>query len=163
MPRRLSYQFSRPANTTTYAANDLVANATSLEQVDAMYWPTSCVTGQGTISRVRVYKSSTTDVNAIFRLHIYEAEPTPSNGDNGAYAIATARYHIGSVECDMSGDAHAGTVGLSKAFSIQGGITFDIAGGATNPQRKLWGLLEAMSDYAPASEEVFIVELETMN
>jgi len=160
MPRRLSAQFNRPANTTAYASGDLVANSATAASVVGLYWATSSVSGQGTISRVRLYKSGPSATNANFRIHFYSAEPDVTNGDNGVFAIDTARYHLGTVDCDMSSGAHSGTVGLSEVFAITGGLTFDITGGAGNRERRLYAFIEAQAAYTPASEETFIVELE---
>ena len=50
--------FTRPANTTQYAANDLVANSTTAGSVVPLSFPTNQIRLQGIIRRVRLYKSA---------------------------------------------------------------------------------------------------------
>jgi hypothetical protein len=129
MPMTSSASFTRPANTTAYADGDLVANSATAASVVPLTFTTSRVVGQGTIARVRLYKSNPSATNANFTLHLFTSDPgVPTNGDNGALGIASAAGHIGSVECDMTSGGLAGTAGLSKAFSITNGITFDLTG-----------------------------------
>lgn len=83
---RPSASFVRPADTTAYAVGDLVANNTSAGSVT----PMSFTVGRdadsgGMIRRIRLRKTGTSVSNALFRLHLYSASPTPSNGDNGAW------------------------------------------------------------------------------
>ena len=163
MPMTSTASFARPANTTAYADGDLVANDTTAANVNPLTFTTSRVVGQGTIARVRLYKSGPTATNANFTLHLFTSDPgDPTNGDNGAFGIASAAGHIGSVDCDMTTGGLAGTAGLSKAFSITNGITFDLTGTASG-ERRLYGLIEANAAYTPASGETFSATLEIMN
>jgi hypothetical protein len=109
---RASAQFNRPADTTAYADGDLIANSATAGSVAALTFTTSRIVGQGTISRVRFYKSQNTATNAQFTLHLFLEEPDVTNGDNGAFAIDTARNHIASIACDLSTGGLAGTAGL---------------------------------------------------
>ena len=159
MPMRASDDFTRPANTTAYAASDLVANSTTAGSVEPLTFTTSRVVGQGTISAIRLYKSAASATNANFTLHLFTTAPTVTNGDNGAFAIDTARYHVGTIDCDMTTGGVSGTTGLSKRFTITNGITFDLSA-ANNRERRLYGFLVANAAYTPASGETLLVELE---
>lgn len=164
MPAIATASFTRPANTTAYADGDLIANDTTAADVAPLVWTTSRLVGQGTIARVRAYKSGPTATNANFTVHLFNADPgTPTNGDNGAIGVASAANHIGSVDCDMTSGGFAGTVGLSKAFEITNGITFDLTTSQTPGERRLWGLIEANAAYTPESGETISVTLEIMN
>jgi hypothetical protein len=163
MPMISTASFTRPANTTAYADGDLVANNATAASVVPLKFTTSRVVGQGTIARVRLYKSAASATNANFTLHLFSADPgVPTNGDNGAFGIASAEDHIGSVDCDMTTGGLAGTAGLSKAFAITNGLTFDLTG-ATSGERRLYGLLVAKAAYTPASGETLSVTIEIMN
>jgi hypothetical protein len=76
--------FTRPADTTAYAAGDLVANSTVAGSV---VLDTVAVARNNdeafTLLRCRLQKSGTTITNASFRVHVYSAAPTFTNGDNG--------------------------------------------------------------------------------
>ncbi len=162
MPTTATDSFTRPADTTAYAAADLVANSTTASSVVPLTFKTSKLLGQGTISRVRLYKSATSATNANFTLHLFTVSPVPANGDNGALVTSTVANMIGSVDCDMTTGGQAGTVGLFKAFAVDNGITFDLSN-INAGERRLYGLLEANAAYTPASGEVFTVTLELMN
>jgi len=163
MPTVSKSSFTRPGNTTAYTSGDLVADNTVAASVTPLIWTTSKVVGQGTIMRVRFYKSDPTATNANFTVHIFSAAPgTPSNGDNGAIGIASALYHIASVACDLTTGGFPATAGLSKQFTVTNGITFDQTNTAAG-ERRLWGLIEAKAAYSPADSEVFEVGLEIVN
>ena len=153
-----SANFTRPADTTQYAAADLVANSTTAGSVVPMSWTaTRVAAGSGSIRRARLKKSGTTITAASFRLHLYAASPTIANGDNGAWSTTQSTY-LGSVDLDMSGTA--GRVFSDGAEVIAAPnhgteINFVLASGST-----IYGLLVAVGTYTPASAEVFTCELE---
>jgi len=159
MPMRAYDDFTRPADTTAYADGDLIANSTTAGSVTPLTFTTSRVVGQGTISAIRMYKSGPTATNFNVTLYLFTASPTVTNGDNGALAVSTALYHIGSIDCDCTTGGLAGTVGLSKRFTITNGITFDLSA-ANSGERRLYGLLMANAAYTPVSGETFRVDLE---
>lgn len=161
MPMTSTASFTRPADTTAYTSGDLVANSTTAGSVVPLEFRTSRVIGQGTIARIRLYKSNPTATNASFVVHLFTAAPVVANGDNGALSISTAANHIGSIACDMTSGGLAGTVGLSEGYPIDSGITFDLT--AVPSERRLYGLIEAAAGYTPASGETFSVTLEIMN
>lgn len=144
---------TRPADTTQYGANDLVANSTTAGSVVPMQFGVSKVIGgRGKIFRVRLFKDAETTTAASFKLHLFSASPTVSNGDNGAYAVTSVANYIGAVAIDMSSSATATTTDLWKDGSCA--LGFEVRDGA------LYGLLEAIGAYAPASGEVFTVTLD---
>lgn len=87
----VSAVLTRPANTTAYAANDLVASSTTAGSVVV---PSVSVMrlagGSGTIPKVTLFSSHTTGLSGISMLvRFWSAAPTYTNGDHGAYAVAT--------------------------------------------------------------------------
>jgi hypothetical protein len=86
-----SLVLTRPADTNAYAANDLVANSTTAGSVVV---PSVSVMrlagGSGTIPKVTLFSNHTTGLSGIsMTVHLWSAAPTYTNGDNGAYAVAT--------------------------------------------------------------------------
>lgn len=154
-----SANFTRPADTTAYASGDLVANSTTAGSVTPLTFTlgNSFGAGQFRLTRARIIKSGTTATNATFRLHLYEASPVPTNGDNGAWLTTKAANYLGNIDmaamfafsdgCASFGAAAAGSELMLK-----------LSAGAT-----VYGLLEARAAYTPASGEVFTVILEELD
>lgn len=155
-----SYSFSRPANTTQYAQNELVANSATAGSVAPMRFSVEGLRGKGRVVRAVVFTDNEAVTTATFNLHLFSRAPVPTNGDNGAFAVSTAEYFIGTVACDLATGAFVTTTDKAKGFVITGGLGFDKLrddqGGA------IYGLLETASGatYTPASGETFKVTLE---
>ena len=151
----LSSNFTRPSNTTQYASGDLVANSTTAGSVT----PLSYTIGgkqEGYVKRAKVKKSDTSTTNASFRLHLYDASPTCSNGDNGAWLTTNSSY-LGSIDI---------TVDKAFADAAQGEGVPAVGSEVAIPNgtdQIIYGLLEARAAYTPASAEVFTVILELYN
>jgi hypothetical protein len=79
--------FARPNDTTAYGVGDLVANSTTAGSVVPMQIPlgNQFPNGMTRLTRARLIKSGTGVANASFRIHLYETQPTPANGDNAAW------------------------------------------------------------------------------
>jgi hypothetical protein len=152
-----SANFTRPADTTTYAVGDLVANSTTAGLVVPMQFTVGRVAaGSAMIRRVKLLKTGTTLTNANFRLHLYRSAPTPSNGDNGAWLTGHSGY-LGAFDlaCDraFTDGAHG-----ASGFPLNGSeMSVKLASGTL-----IYGLLEARGAYIPISGEVFTIELETL-
>lgn len=154
--------FTRPNDTTAYASGDLVANSVTAGSVVPMAFPLSFSsgTGQTRITRARFAKSGTTATLSAFRLHLYEASPVCTNGDNGAWLTTKAANYLGNIDgptvlfafsdgCALSGAAPAGSEMILRLSS----------GNAST----IYGLLEARAAYVPAANEVFTITLECMD
>ncbi|MCA1199143.1 hypothetical protein K9B35_14290 [Sphingomonas sp. R647] len=153
--RRVRAAFTRLANTTQYAAGDLVANhATAGSVVPLEISPGARFPGgAGTITAVSIDKSSVTLTDAEFKVHLFDQAPGVTNGDNGPFAITNGRAkgYIGSV---------AVVVGQALGDGSQGRASCDIIFDTTKPNSKLYALIEATDTYTPASAEEFGVTLE---
>ena len=84
-PFSISDSFDRPADTTTYAANDLVADNTTAGSVTALSFD---LDQRGPhngfiITSVRLSKDGTGTTADDFIVHLFTADPTVANGDNG--------------------------------------------------------------------------------
>jgi len=155
-----SASFTRPADTTAYAANDLIANSTTAGSVTPMSFSVARLgCGQGRIMRIRLFSDNEAVTLATFSLHLFNASPTVTNGDNGAFAVATARTFLGTVAADMATGSFVTTTDKMKAFAVSPENPFDLKN-ASNVERRIFGLLMAGAGYTPASGELFEVTLE---
>lgn len=151
------YSFTRPADTTQYASGDIVANSTTAASITPLSFAVGAVGASGIIRAVRLYKSATGVTAASFRVHLFTASPgTPTNGDNGAYGIASVADYLDTVAVDLSSGAQAGgTTGVSKrSAAIAIGFKLPVI------SDKLYSLIDVQGTYTPASGETFRVTLE---
>jgi len=160
----LKASFTRPANTTQYTANDLVAGSASVVAGNTVEIP-NAVKHPGEAFRLDVVRLRKTDISltaASFRIHLFRAVPTWTVGDNGAggaitaLAVSSLADHIGYVDVTMdraSVTASGGAYG--KANPSVGAITISPLVGTS-----IYVAVQATSTYTPASAEVFTIELE---
>lgn len=91
---------TRPANTTAYAINDLVANNATAGSVTPLSFTIS--PSAAVIRRLRVkFSDETVAVPPTIRVWLFDASPTVTNGDNGVFA-ATLTNSIGYVDVDLA-------------------------------------------------------------
>lgn len=150
-----SYSFNKVSGTTAYDANDLIANHATAGSVVPMSFGLKGIGGSGIIRGLRLFKSGTATTQASFKVHLFESAPTPANGDNGAFGIATADGYLDGVAVDMTSGAQAGTAGLYERI---GGLAIGFSIPTINS--KLYGLLQAIGTYTPTSSETFKITLE---
>lgn len=149
--------FTRPANTTAYAVGDLLSDNTTAGSVTPLKFSMNGLGRSGMVRRVRMHKTTNTTMAATFNLHLFDAPPTVTNGDNAAFAVASnLSSWLGKVAIDMTSGALAGASAgcshVSAAVAI--GVCKPTGGGV------VYGLLEVAGIYAPGSAEVFTVSLE---
>lgn len=166
VPFRLeSSNFTRPANVTAYASGQLVANNTTPGSVVPLSWSIHRnPSGSVRIKRAKIKKSTNGLTGAAFRLHLYTASPTVTNGDGGVW-LSTESGYLGFID-----------VTIDKAFSDGGGAAanhgapvytniIDLLVRLTGTKGiasevKIYGLLEARGAYTPGNAEVITVSLE---
>jgi len=160
----LKGSFTRPADTTQYAANDLVAGSTSVLAGNTIEI-VNAVQHLGEAFRLDVVRLRKTNISltaASFRVHLFRAVPTWTVGDNGAggaigaLAVSSMVDHVGYVDITMdraSATASGGAYG--KANPTVGSITISPIGGLS-----IFAAVQALSTYTPASAEVFSIEFE---
>jgi len=153
----LSAGFARPNDTTAYAAGDLVANATAAGAVVPLRIDLGNIAAVGhgitRITRARFTKSGTSPTNASFRIHLYEAAPTPQNGDNGAWSTDHAASWLGSIDVTAMLAFTDGCTGTG-APPAGAEMFLRLAGGS------IFALIEAKAAYTPAANETFTLTLE---
>lgn len=151
-----STTFTRPADTTAYASGDLVANSVTAGSVVPM---TFIIPGG---SNARIYRAyikfnSATVTNAKFKLHLYLASPTCTNGDNGAWLTTESGYQD-NIPIDCTTNTFSDN---SKGFGM---YLVGALGGSplilqTGTNATVYGLLSATAAYTPTSAEIFTVGL----
>ncbi|MDB5725476.1 MAG: hypothetical protein JWQ16_2230 [Novosphingobium sp.] len=149
-----SAAFTRPANTTAYAAGDIVANSATAGSVVVPALAVSPIPGAAVkITRVLISKTNPVLTNAQFRVHLFLGAPVVSSGDNAAINIAgVAATPIGTV--DVTVDQAYGDGSLGDAVAA---LVADLADGV----RQLFAVIEALAAYTPTSGETFTLTLET--
>lgn len=164
-PALISANFTRPADTTQYAANDLVANSTTAGSVVPMTF-SGVGLGQNrqfSVLSAVMRKTSNTLTVAQFKLHLFKVIPTVTNGDNGAFSIATqGDKWIGSLSGLLNRQAvlpaNSKAMGYLTPDDGLGAIDGILEAGATD----LFGIVEAIGAYTPASAEVLTFELNVL-
>ena len=141
--------FTRPADTTQYAIGDLIANSATAGSVVAPIYGYGSGTATRLIRQARIRKSGTSLTGASFRLWLFSAAPTVTNGDNGALTGNFSATVVGVYEGEAQVASADGAVGwLLPAHEP---IYYD---------GPMYALLEARGAYTPVSEEVFAITLE---
>jgi len=149
--------FTRPADTTAYAAGDLVANSVTAGSVTPLEFRCGMVgRGRGRVTNARILKGAASVTNATFLVHLFGSSPTVNNGDNGAFSAVSLSDYLGSIAVDMS--SNAGLSSASAAKVATGDIPYDLTKALT-ANRKIYALLSATGAYTPASGETFEVTL----
>lgn len=151
--------FTRPANTTAYAAGKRVADSTTAATVLEFDNIVSEAGDALTIGRLRMRKSGPSFALAQFRAHFFRVLPVVSVNDggvfdtSGALAVADITGYIGSIDVTMT---VGGTVGAAGAGAPTTGtqIITDLSG------TTLWVVVEALAAYVPLSAEIFTLTIE---
>lgn len=101
----VTHEFSRPADTTAYAANDLVANSTVAANVVIPNWGLSHIRGGVRIIGARLVKSGPVVTNAQFRLFLFGSDPSPlTNGDNASVFYETSgKDYVDTIDFNLTG------------------------------------------------------------
>lgn len=151
-----SQTITRPADTTAYAAGDLVANSTTAGSVTPFRFYIPRGLGKNLIVKGhRVVKSDQSDVaNATFDVWLFASSPTVANGDNGALsADLVAAGYLGQL---AGGAMVAGSDdAIAVVSAAETGWAYHYLGAADS----IYGLLEATAAYSPANAETFYVSL----
>jgi len=152
-----SASFNRPADTSAYTAGDLIANSVTAVSVTRLQFMVARVeAGSFMIRRAKIRTTDTGALNAAIRLHLFTAQQSPVNGDNGAFSCNGAASYIGAFDVTMD-----------RAFT-DGVVGFDVPAKGSDIVVKLssgqfiYGLLESRSGFTPASASTFTVTLEVL-
>jgi hypothetical protein len=146
--------FTRPANTTAYAANGVVANSTTAATVLTFTGAGRANGRSGIILSARHIKQSTTTSGATYRLYLYTVSPTAIN-DASQFTLlySTRTSQIGYIDLNHvgGGTGSDSTLGLTPFTNLP--FTCDAASSS------LFGILTVTQAYTPASAEQHFIEL----
>lgn len=148
--------FTRPANTTPYTANNLIANNTAAGSVTPIPLPVARVNaGTGVLRRIRVSTSNTGLTGTeVVSVELFKTSPTVANGDGGAYSVnGVAAISLGTFDVVLN---RVFTDGAKGYTSID--VVFDAASGSQN----IYGLIRAVTGFTPASGTTWTLAVEVL-
>lgn len=150
-------QFTRPSDTTAYAAQDVVSDSTTAPTVLTFANVARANGGSGLILSARHIKSSTTTSGASYRLHLYKAAPTAIN-DNAQFSMLYANRltRIGFIDFIHQG----GGTGSDASHALAPNINLPYLCDAS--LASLRGILVVTSAYTPVSGEQHMIELSVL-
>lgn len=150
-----SNSFVRPGNTTPYASGQLVANSVIAGSVVPLTWTASRIaTGNFRVSRAHMTLSGKSITNTNFRLHLFNATTTVSNGDGATFVPTLAANEV----CEMDITIALAGADVSTGYGAANqGTACDVALASGSA---LFGLIEARAAYTPVSGETVLVVLE---
>jgi len=149
-----SVTFTRPADTTAYAAKDAVSDSTSSPAVLSFTSLMRVVGGLGYVVKARLMTNQSTNT-ARFRLHLYRSSPTAIN-DNAANTILWANRGVWLGCIDFAACQTEGS-GSDVAFSLNDTARLVVASAAGS--LTVYGLLETLDAFTPASGQQFYIGL----
>lgn len=154
----VSVSFTRPADTTAYAAKDAVSNSTSAPTVLTFSNLARVNAGSGYITKARVMTDQAANV-ARFRLHLYHTAPTAIN-DNAQHTIlwANRANRIGFIDFDAMQTEGTGSDAANALNS-----TIRLAFVCAAASRTIYGLLETRDAFTPANGQNFLIEITSEN
>lgn len=156
----VSVSFTRPGNTDAYAANDAVSNSTSAPSVLTFAGMARAVGGSGYITKARLFTGQAANI-ARFRLHLFHTAPTAIN-DNAAHTILAANQanRVGQIVFPACSTAGSGS-DAANSIAVPGTYLANLPLGyvCESADDDLYGLLETLDAFTPASAQTFFLEL----
>lgn len=155
---------TRPANTTPYAANEVVCGSPCNAMTLTLVANPSVQGIQATLAnRVLLTKSGPGTTNAGFNLLLFSQPPTMPAADQSAYVgpyAADLKSYLGQAQCSTPNS----TNDASASVWFECTLSNPNSSGVTVFQRQptgtqVWGVLQATGAYTPASGEVFTAYL----
>ena len=152
--KSFAVEITRPANTTVYSANDVVADVSA---AFIQFANVAKSNGSGVkIVRVRLQTEDTGVAGKKFNLHLYNQAPT-FIADNSAFVVsyANATKRIGAIPVVM-GTGNLGTVGMND-YNVM----------ITNPTAKdIYWILETVDGFTPSANSTrftVVIDCELSN
>jgi hypothetical protein len=149
--------FTRPSDTTAYAAGDQVCNSTTAPTIMTFSGCTSFEGGGGVIHAAALIDSVDAATGPEFDLLLFDTTATMAN-DNAACAVTDAEMltFIGCISFLAADQKSVGANAVTQNRAV--GLPFKCVANSTN----LYGMLVARNAYTPASAEVFKVRLSIL-
>lgn len=142
-------QTTRPADTTAYAAGDLIANSVTAGSVTPLSFTGATITGSGGSGKITGWigrKSGT--AAATVRYHFLKTAHAVTNGDNAALIFTSLDLdnYLGAMDVVFTATAIFGSGGSSVAKSYDAPIPYVLASGDT-----IYVFMQAMDVFTPVS------------
>lgn len=151
---KITATFTRPADTTTYAAGDVVANSTTAPTVITFSGVAGANGGYGRLLRVNMIDSANKATPGMFELWLFDTAPGLDN-DNAAFTPTDAELQnlidVIPLESNYIGDATADAGGNRVYTSGLLELPFKCGASVT----AIYGELVVRNDYIPVSGESF--------
>ena len=148
-----SASFTRPADTTAYAANDAIADSTSVPTLLSFANCANVNAGQGYIVKTRLMTNQKT-CTARFRLSFYHTSPSPVN-DNAPKPMLYANKDklIGRIDLDPCNTEDATS---DAAFALSTALMPYVCAAADTT---IYCILTTLDAFTPASAQQFFLEI----
>lgn len=149
----VSVTLTRPSDTTAYTALDVMTDSTSAPTALTFTNLARISGGSGYITKARLMTNQSTNT-ARFRLQLWDTAPTAIN-DNSPFTLlwANRATRLGSI--DFPAMATEGT-GSDAATALVNDLRLQYL---TNASRNIYGELEAIDGFTPASGQLTYVQL----
>lgn len=146
-----------PNSVTAYASGDLVANSATAGSVTPISVTASRIAaGSFMLRRVKLAKTSAVLTNASFRVHLWTATPTVTNGDDGVFLPSGVADYRGAFDVTIDRAFSDGAAGFGLP-AVGFDVSTKLAAGST-----LYVLLEARAAYTRTAAEVFTVTFDDL-
>lgn len=159
--KTVTTNFTRPADTTAYAAGDAVSNSTSAPSVITFDAVARANAGSGIIIGAVMIDSANQTTKGQFELYLYDTTFAADN-DNALFTPSDAETEtlIGIIQFNnwFVGDATSGAGG-NAVCTVQGLSIPYTCGGAVDD---VFGLLVVRNAYTPVSAEKFTFRLQVV-
>lgn len=154
---RVTGTFTRPADTTAYAANDVVSNSTSSSTLITLSSALRANAGTGYIVGCRV-ATNLKSITPRIRVHVFNASAPTVSADNAAYQAKYADISKRVGTFDLAAMA-TGADTTNSDMSAATDFTLRIPVKAAAADTALYVLLETLDAFTPANGQAFTVEL----
>ena len=151
-------QFTRPADTTAYTANDVVSDSTVVGHPLVFQNCARFQGGTGIVYSGLMFASTDATVNPNFDLVLFDTPSFTMAADNSAGTVTdTEAYNIVSIiTFDGTNAANVSTVGANL---VVGATAIGQAFKCGSNSRDLYGMVIDRGGYTPASAEIFRFKL----
>ena len=152
--------FTRPANTTAYAAGQIISNSVTAGSCAPITLTVARASNTtGAIRRASLKVNDSAWLNATVRVHLFQDSPTFSAGDGGTLtANLTESGYLGYLDVTIDRSFASTTVKGHGVPAVGAEINFTPSSGTQN----IFAVLEARSAVTPAASKVFTVVVEAL-
>lgn len=151
-----TYAFARPADTTAYSANDVIADSESSPTIISLANIARAVGGQSYIVKARVLTDQKT-CTARMRLSLFQTEPKPLNDNAPKTRLWDDRViSLGSIDFDpmTTEDATNSTAASAMWTNAPINIVCDAA------STTIYGILSTLDAFTPESLQQFYIAID---